>query len=321
MAATATADAKALLRISTENTAEHPQTTLVQQFVERVRLEAGDRIEIEYRHSAALFRDRDVVDAMLRGQLEMAVPGSWQLDRFLPNVSVFLLPMFYGRGNEHVHAVLEGEAGETIHREFARSLDLHVLGSWLDLGFGHLYFRVPVHGYGDIHKLRIRVAGGDANAARIRAMGAEPSIIAWPDLGHALAEGRLDGFLSSHATVVSAKMWNHGVRWAFEDRQYFGQYVPLVSGPYWKSLPPDLRRILTNAWNAMAREGRQVAARAQDEARRTLSAAGVKVVTPSPREAAAMRAQLMSIQSALVAKLGIDPDLVSKISQALNDNL
>src|SRR5262245_41716518 len=78
---TAVAQDVTRLRLSTENGPEHVQTRIVQRFVDRVQRDSGGKLIVEYEHSARLFRDADVVRALRTGQVEMAVPGTWQLDR------------------------------------------------------------------------------------------------------------------------------------------------------------------------------------------------------------------------------------------------
>ena len=56
---------------------------------------------------------------------------------------------------------------------------------------------------------------------------------------------------------------------------------------------------------------------AQDAARRRLIDNGVAMVTPSPEVLAVERARLMAVQSAVVATMGIDPELVKQVTAIL----
>ncbi len=317
VAASSAADAGTPFRISTENTPQHPQTVLVGRFADTVKRRAGDRLDVRFSHSSAMFRDRDVVDAMRRGQLEMAVPGSWQLERLAPDLGVFLLPIFYGRSASATHAIMASEIGAEISDQLSSATDAHVLGSWLDLGHTHIYARVPLASHASLRGLRLRVAGGEANVARLEAFGARAVVIPWPDFPQALAEGAVDGVLSSHVTIASAELWKQGLRFAYEDRQYFAQYVPLVASRVWRSLPPDLQGLLAQSWNEIAAEGAALARRSQDEARRVLVEAGVRIVEPRDKDIAEARRILMGVQPALVARLGVSPTLVERIEDEL----
>lgn len=307
-----------LLRISTENSADHVQTQAVARFADALAQRAAGRLAVRHSHSAELFRDRDVIKALQQGKVEMAVPGTWQLDRYAPDFGIFLLPMFYGRNADTNYLLRDGPIGREIAGRLEQALDVKVLGRWIDLGFAHVYgVNRRVTGHDDLMSLTVRVAGGEANLQRLRALGAEARVVAWPDLPAALARGTITGILSTHETVASARLWEHGVSWVFEDHEYFPQYVPLVSAKLWNSLPADLQRLIVATWEEQVTPARALAAEAQEEARAILKAHGIGITTPSAATLAAARQRLMSRQEALIEALDIDAALARQVADRL----
>lgn len=309
-----------VMRISTENSAGHIQTRVVARFAERLRDRLAGRLTVEHRFDAALYRDREVIQAVSRGNVEMAVPGTWQFDRFEPSVSVFLLPMFFGRTSEVNYRLRDGPIGQEINRRIGSRLGVTVPGRWIDLGYVHLYgvgARIAAHD--DVAGARIRVAGGVANALRLEAFGATPMTIPWPDLPEALRKRRVDGILTSNATVVSARLWEHGVNTTLQDQEYFAQYVPIISNAFWRRLPEATRAAIVETWESVVGEARDIAAHAQSEALATLAAHGVAITAPDPQTLSAQRRRLMARQDAIAARLGIDPAFVARVSAALGD--
>jgi TRAP-type C4-dicarboxylate transport system substrate-binding protein len=148
---------------------------------------------------------------------------------------------------------------------------------------------------------------------RLEAMGASPVIIAWPELIARLAQKRVDGVLTSYETVASAKVWESGIRFAFEDNEYFGQYVPLVSAAFWERASEGLRRALTDAWEQTVDAERADAARAQEQARRLVESHGVRIVAPGVEELDAWRKRLGSRQEQMIQRLGLDPALAALV--------
>lgn len=164
------------IRISTDNTASHVQTRVLRLFAERLEERLGGRVTVKVHDSATLFRDRDVIEAVAAGRVDMAAPGMWHLDRYVPDFAVFLLPMFYGLEHAVNYAVRDGEIGAILNQRLESVTGVRVLGRWIDLGEAHLFTRgVTCDGPEDIKGMRLRVAGGKGNAARIRALGAEPA--------------------------------------------------------------------------------------------------------------------------------------------------
>lgn len=307
----------AVMRISTENSDSHFQTRIVAGFAEALIQRAQGRLDVRHVPGARMFKDRDAIRALQVDQLEMAVPGTWQIDRLVPDVGLFLLPMFYGRDAAAIHAVVDGSPGRDVAGRIERGLQAKVLGRWVDLGFTHVFVRgAPIRGYAGLKGRRIRVAGGQANIARLQALGAQAFVIPWPDFPEALALGTVDGTLTSFETVASARLWDRGIVSVFADGQYFAQYVPLVSQRFWERLAPDLRALIAAVWDEQVDAGRRLAAEAQEAARAAFVARGGTVHVPPASAREATRRALLDRQPGLVAALGIDPALVALTARA-----
>lgn len=308
-----------LVRISSENGPAHVQTRILQRFADTLRERAAGRLVVEFQHSASLYRDRDVVGALQQGRVEMALPGTWQLDRYEPTVGVLLLPMVYGRDSLDIDRVLDGSVGQRLNDRLEAAMGLHVLGRWIHLGFAHLYtIDQPVRTHADLEGLRIRSPGGEVNDLRLEALGARAVPVAWTDVPQALRNRQVDGLLSTHATVASAALWRHGVRYAFEDRSYFSQYVPLVSPYLWQRLPAELRTLVADVWEEQVDAARRDTAVAQEDARRALLANGVAIVTPPPAALEERRRWLRRMQDTWAAGLGMSLDVVRAFEGAFD---
>jgi C4-dicarboxylate-binding protein DctP len=314
------ADMLPKMRISVENTPTHVQTKAVRGFAEDIRQQLAGRIDVTFFPNAQLFRDRDVVQALIQGKVEMAVPGTWQIDRFEPNVGIFLLPIFYGRPAQANYRILEGEIGNAINARIEQNLQLKVLGRWLDLGHAHLFgVQKQITSYEDIHDLNVRVAGGIANELRIQALGGNPMSIPWSDLPAYLQQGKVDAILTSYETIKSAKLWEYGVNTVFEDREYFPQYIPLVRLSFWSRLPADVQQILLETWEKYVDPERQAAAAAQAQAKEILRGQGIEIVVPDAQVVKQRRAAMLRRQDEFVTRMKIDPDLSRQLLEIFRE--
>jgi TRAP-type C4-dicarboxylate transport system substrate-binding protein len=307
-----------VMRISVENTLSHSQTRAVKAFADKLSEKLSGRITVEFYPEAQLFRGKDVISAIGRDKVEMAVPGSWQIDRFEPDVGILLLPFLYGRSSDLNHRLLDGPFGTELNKRIEETLGVKVLGRWIDLGHAHLYsVNKPINSHEDIAGMRLRVAGGVANGLRIEALGGQPRVIAWPDLPAKLGQGVVDGLLTTHGTVASAKLWESGVRFAFEDNQYFPQYVPLINRKFWSRLPADVREIIADLWEQQVEQARENAAVYQVEARRMLQEHDIRIITPAEDDLREWRERLLKAQPGMIEAMRIDPDLVEMIDKEL----
>ena len=63
------------------------------------------RITTRLFDSGQLFADRDVIKALVLGQVEMAAPGTWLVSAYVPDADMAQLPVFYGQPADVTHDV------------------------------------------------------------------------------------------------------------------------------------------------------------------------------------------------------------------------
>ncbi len=80
----------------------------------RIETAAGGKIKTQLFESGQLFPDLQVGKALLQGQVEMAVPGSWSLTGIVPDADFVQLPVLYGRPIDMVHRVVDGKPGQLL---------------------------------------------------------------------------------------------------------------------------------------------------------------------------------------------------------------
>lgn len=305
------------MRISVDSPAQHVKTKIMSNYVAALKTKTGNRLDIELFHSGQLFNDRDVSKAIRQGAVEMAAPGTWLLGGIDPNFNFTGLPALYGVRFEQARKITDGEIGRELNRSLETKLNAKILGAWLEMGSGQWYSTgKPINSYQDIQGMTIRTPGGAANELRLKFFKANVVTIPYPDLALALSQGKADGFLSAHDSVVSSKMWESGVKHSFEDYQLLAHYIPMLNRAFWDKLSPDLQKILADTWQEQVPAQRAAAAAAQAQARDVLIGSGVKIVTPDSKAVAAARERMMQESDEWVKALKIDPDFARKLAQA-----
>jgi len=309
------ADAPFKMRASLDTSATHIRTISVGDYLKQVQEASGGRIQTELFHSGQLYRDRDVAKALRQGNIEMAVPGSWVLSGFVPDTDFFLLPIMAGQPADIVHKVADGKVGQMVDDELEKKLEAKVLGPWFDLGFNNGYStKKPINDFDDYAGLKLRNSGGAGQSLRAKFFGSIPNTTAWPDVPLALSQGTFDALTSTNESVASAKLWDSGVKYAFEDHSYFAMYVPLISVEFYNKLPPDLQKIVVETWAKNIPTWRKNAAEAQAKAREEDQQHGIKFTDPTPQRLAEVRQKLMTTEDEVAKELKITPALVKELT-------
>jgi TRAP-type transport system periplasmic protein len=312
------ADAPYRLRVSLDTAPTHLRNVSIRDYLGKLEIASSGRIKSELFESAQLYPDLEVGKALIQGQVEMAAPGSWTITGIVSDADVFQLPALYGRSMEDIHRIVDGKPGELLNIQIQQKLRSHVLGPYLDLGHFNWYStNKPLATLADLKGMKIRNSGGAGQAWRARFVGAIPNTTAWPNVPLSLSQGTFDGLVSSNESLVSAKLWDAGVKYALEDHQFIADYIPMINQAFWEKLGPELQKIMTDTWAQNVPAYREKVIAAQSQARKTLGEHGIKFVDPTPDQIAAIRAKMMPTQDALAAELKVSPDLVKQATAIL----
>ncbi|MEM7197491.1 MAG: TRAP transporter substrate-binding protein DctP [Pseudomonadota bacterium] len=307
------------LRISLNTGPDHIRNIVADIFIKDLERNAKGAFNIKLYPSAQLFKASEIPKALHEGDIDMGIPGIPYLSTLVPNAAVYSLPMFFGRNSGEVHKISDGAIGRLLNRNIEELLDVKVLGLNLDLGHTSTFTTSDrIEKIEDLKGLRIRVPQSPGARVRFKAMGAEILSVPLNDLARSLERHNIDGLSTTHETVRSLRLWQSGVRYAFNIQDSFVQYVPLVSRKFWDSLPPELQVTLTSSWRHAVLEGRRLAVVRQLEAKREGAANGILNVPPDKEDLAYFRRLLLSIQNQMVSVLGMDKAFVDRVDKALN---
>ena len=314
LARIARADEPLRLRLSLDTAPSHLRNVSLRDYLGKVEAASGGRIKSEIFESGQLYPDLEVGKALIQGQVEMAAPGSWTITGIVSDADFFQLPVLYGRSMDDIHRIIDGKPGQLLNGQIQQKLRSHVLGPYLDLGFQNWYSaNKPIATLEDLKGMKIRNSGGAGQAWRARFLGAIPNTTAWPNVPLSLSQGTFDGLVSSNESLVSAKLWDAGVKFALEDHQFIAEYIPLVNQAFWEKLGPDLQKLMTDTWAQNVAAYRDNMAGAQIRARKTLEEHGIKFADPTAEQIAAERKRMMAEQDQVAKEIKISPEMVQAL--------
>lgn len=305
-------------RISVDTGPNHLRNKAIERFV----LLLGQRtkaIRPWLYPSGQLSKDRDIPKALHWGYVDMGVVARLKLTPFVLDMNLTSLPSIYGLSAAHYHRLLDGEIGQRLNQKL-QQLGVKVLGDPIDLGFVNSYTnKQQIKRTEDYRGLKLRVTGGNGLLTLFETFGANPILLPFPDVPLALAQGSLDGLQTTHETVLSGKLWEFGLKYCYEDRASFIDYVPIVSRRFWDELAPELQTLLTQTWNDVVGDSRSFAQKRQAAARAIIIQHGVVCTQPSAIFLQQKRQQLVPVGEALVRRLGMDLVLYRDMMRIIAD--
>jgi tripartite ATP-independent transporter DctP family solute receptor len=162
------------------------------------------KYKIQQFANSALGGEREVIEGLQLGTIDMAIVSTGATLNFVPSTGVFDIPFLF-RDLAHARKVLDGEIGQKMLAEFPKRGIIAL--AWGEQGFRNLTNNVrPVVTPADAKGLKIRTTENPIHIAAFRELGVLATPMAWPEVATALQQGTIDGQENPLSVIVSAKL-------------------------------------------------------------------------------------------------------------------
>lgn len=209
-----------------------------EHFGELLEEETDGRMAVEIHPDSQLGSDREIIEQMQSGTLQMNAPFTGVLPSFAPEFQVFDLPYLFS-DREDAKAQVNGELADKLN-ESLQEADLRALGYW-DGGFKHFTnSRRPIESLEDMDGLSMRVSQSPLLESQFEAWGAGGTSVDFSELYPALQQGTVDGQENPLSNIVSQKFYEVQDYMTYSSHGYMS-YPLLISEQYFQELPDDLQ--------------------------------------------------------------------------------
>ena len=250
-------------------------------FAELVNERSDGRITVEVYPDSQLGGEREMVEAVQAGNLEMTAPSVGVLANFDDSLQVFDFPFIF-EDAETAYKVLDSEIGDEMLSGIEES-GLTALG-WGENGFRNLAMTTDtVVEPADIKGKKLRTMQVPMHIAYWESMGAAPTPMAFPEVFTALQQGVVDGVENPFELLYSAKFTEPASKLT-ELRWIYDPEVILISKSFLEGLPEEDQEIITTAADDMIVKLRELKAGINDEVRTKIEEAGGSVADVSPAQ-------------------------------------
>ncbi|WP_119168808.1 TRAP transporter substrate-binding protein [Algihabitans albus] len=269
------ADAQELkIRFPVEYNADISPGLANQEFIELVEARSNGEIEVEFYPSGSLYKGLDILQAVMRGDAEMATLVSVYWSAVSPQISVFELPFTFPTHEAFYRAADDEAFMSSVFSEIEEKGAL-VIGSlvydYLPVGNTERALKMPE----DFAGLKLR-ALGRTNARTLELLGAEPVPINVTEVSAALERGVIDG-LNTPADAFISYGWDDVVAYVTDSPHYFAFYPWAVNKAWWEGLSEAHQTILSEAIEEVTRNHRERARTEAALAFEKIAASGIEV--------------------------------------------
>ncbi len=300
------------LRFATQNPRGHPIVAGMEKLAELVAARSGGKLRLALFPGGVLGSDQANVSALQGGTLDMVVLNSGILASQAKEFGIYDFPFMFANPKE-ADAVVDGPFGRMMHDKL-QAKGIVGIAYW-ELGFREITnSRRPIHALKDIEGLKLRVIPNAINVDWVKALGANPTPLPFPEVYAALDQKAIDGQENPVTVIAANKFYEVQKYLVVTNHQYNPQSV-IVSKKTWDALGAENRRILGEAALEAAKYQRQVSRAAGSTALETLRKNGMQVTELPPAELAKLREAMKPVVAKHSEIVGAD------VVKALQDEL
>lgn len=304
-AAAAPGGARLSLKLADDFPPTDPLNTYLKNFADDLTNKSNGSLKVTLFNGSQLGSEGDIVKGVANGTIQMSMVG---VSGYAP-LDAFFTP--YAVKSQHqLDLVIEQGLLKKFIDDYEANQHAHLLGT-LFVSPREMTSKKPINSVADLEGLKLRVPKINSEVKVFTAMGAEPTILAFPEVYTSLQNGAADGQENPVSTILSSKfyevqqyldMTNHGIQpqWVF------------VNSSVWNKLSQSQKDLMMQSFKDMQKAQRAAGEDAFKKNVASLESKGMKMVNP-PYDQFRNKVYDSAVKPLLTEIWG--SDVVDKISQ------
>ena len=257
--------------------------SMIEYFKPYVEEKSNGRISVEVYCNSVLGGDRQLYESLQVNTVQASFGPTSVLANFDPNYSIVDAPFLF-KDKKTAYAALDGEFGAMLAK------NLPNIGMRL-LGYGENAFRNistsvrPITKLEDMKGLKIRVMEAPVYIDTIKALGGNPTPMAFTEVYTANQQGAVDGHDNGVVLTYTSKFHEVTKYYSFTEHCYAANAY-IFSEEFLRGLPDDLLKVLEDGTLYALSNQRRLNQEQEEEYIKLIEASGVEVNRLSDEEKA-----------------------------------
>ena len=287
------AQAPIVIKFSHVTAVDTPKGKAAEHFKLLAEARTKGRVRIEVFHNSALYKDKEELEALQLGAVQMLAPSLAKFGGLgVLDFEVFDLPYIFDSYDD-LHRVTQGRVGAELLAKL-EAKGIRGLAYW-DNGFKHMSANRALRLPEDFRGLKMRIQPSKVIDAQMRALGASPQPMAFSEAYQALNAGVVDGTENPASNLYTQRMHEVQKYLTVSAHGYLG-YAVIVNRKFWERLPADIRGALESAMREATTYANDIAKKENEAALEAVRRSGrTHIITLTPEEKAAWKRALVKV--------------------------
>jgi tripartite ATP-independent transporter DctP family solute receptor len=290
---------------------EQPYHIAAEKFARDVFERTNGAIEIQVFPNSQLGGQRELLEGIQLGAIDIVFTSSAVLGNFIPTAQVIDLPFIF-RDSEHVYHAVDGPLAKEIYAGDEK-LGMKIISTW-ENGFRNVGNNVrSVHVPGDMKAIKIRVLESQLYIDMFELLGAIPTPMAMSEVFTALQQKTIDGIENPMIQIYASKYYEVLKYLTLTEHTYSPQIV-VFSLDTWNQISPENQKIILESATECRDYNRSLTAEKTKEYLEKMKEQGVEIVELSPEQKDVFKTMMLPVWEPYYKIVG--KELVDKVANA-----
>ena len=263
-----------VLKLGHGSQLKSPLQTTAEEFAKRIAERSKGRIKVEVYGNMQIGQERDMVEGMQLGTVDMAMISTGPISGFAPGITVVDLPFLF-KNEQHAYKVLDGDIGQGLLKQLEPK---GIIGlAFLENGFRDITSNKKITTPEDLKGFKIRTMENKVHIATFKELGAAPVPMVWGEVYTSLGQKVIDGQENPVHIVYANALWEVQ-KFLIKTGHFYTPYIFAMSKKSLDKVPADLQKIVTDTAKEMAAFERNIVKTETASMTATLKEKGMEIV-------------------------------------------
>ncbi len=249
-------------RLATIQPPDSPLGKTATKFADLVKEKSNGSVIIDVYPASQLGNEKDIIDGVEMGTIQFTLAGTAEWAKRVKAMKIFEAPFVY-RDRQHLIDFYHSPAGQEVIGKLTDKSGVRSLG-FLYYGTRDVTTnKIPAKTPGDLKGAKLRCPDQPLYVETVKAMGANPTPMAFSEVYLALQQGTVDGQENPPTTIVNMKF--------YEVQKYLIKTGHIIAGvmlwtkdAFFSGLPADVQKIIAEAADEAMAWGNDYAFKQED---------------------------------------------------------
>ena len=283
---------------------DSPEDTVTYLFADKFKQllqeKSGGRMEVQVYSNGQMGGDAELIESVQAGDIDFAVQNTAPQVNFIPELAVFDMPSVFPNV-KIARETLDGPFFDKVNAVYEQSG--FKLLAFTDQGFRTLSTNKKVKTMSDFKGQKIRTMENPYHVAYWKALGANPTPMAFSEVYIGLQQGTIDAQENPYEVIVSAKLYEQ--QKYVIDTNHLLHIITLITNPSkYKKMASEDQKIVNEAATEAKVWARTQADQRVAEKIRIMKEKGVEIIELTPELQAEMAKKSQGIYNMIRSKIG-----------------